>query len=422
MNLYKNGVLVSSNNAVASVTETQLYIGSFIGANYLKGTVDEVRIWSVALTSTQIRDWMCRKVTATHPQYANLIAYYKADEGTGTTLTDSKGANNGTLVGGPTWVTSGAALGDVSAYDYTNATKTATLTVSATGESFTATNTSGAADGIQIYQVNQAPTNSTGIQGIGGNNKYFGVFQIGGTNPTYTATYNYNTINSSDEASLRLYRRDNNSSPNWIDAGATQDQAANTLTVTLSGMASEFSLGSVNNPLPVSYLSVDVKKEAGGMRLLWSTSSEIDNSGFTVQRSTDGTTWKDLGFVEGNGTSSLVHVYGYLDGSPAKGLNIYRLKQVDRTGEFKYSKVVSIRNLTKNEVALYPVPAVDFITLQSGNDELLHTTAKIADANGRVVSQFIIQSVQERISLKNYIKGVYVIQLENGTVLKFVKQ
>ena len=34
-----------------------------------------------------------------------LVYYYKLDEGTGTTATDSAGSNNGTLTNGPSWVT-----------------------------------------------------------------------------------------------------------------------------------------------------------------------------------------------------------------------------------------------------------------------------------------------------------------------------
>ena len=35
----------------------------------------------------------------------DLVYYYKLDEGTGTTATDSAGSNNGTLTNGPSWVT-----------------------------------------------------------------------------------------------------------------------------------------------------------------------------------------------------------------------------------------------------------------------------------------------------------------------------
>lgn len=157
--------------------------------NYLNGSLDEIRIWDgVVLTQSQIRDWMCRKISSAHPVYANLKGYYRLSEGSGTTI-NSIGTKTGTLVNNPTWVTSGAALGDASVHDYVNATKTASINA-ATGESFTVTSTSGSPSGIHVYRVDDFPNSRAGANS-GGNNKYFGTFQAGGTNPQYTAVYDY---------------------------------------------------------------------------------------------------------------------------------------------------------------------------------------------------------------------------------------
>ena len=91
------------------------------------------------LPKQKIRDWMCKKITAAHPAYNNLLAYFRFDEGSGDTTYSTDG-RTGILVNSPAWLTSGASIGDASAYDYTNATKTANITA-LTGEKFTATNT-----------------------------------------------------------------------------------------------------------------------------------------------------------------------------------------------------------------------------------------------------------------------------------------
>jgi hypothetical protein len=70
------------------------------------GLVHEVRIWSVARTEAQIAA-AARGCVAR--QSAGLVADYRFDEGTGTTIRDASGAgNNGTLRNGLGWVAGAA--------------------------------------------------------------------------------------------------------------------------------------------------------------------------------------------------------------------------------------------------------------------------------------------------------------------------
>lgn len=61
------------------------------------GMIDEVRLWSVARSAGDIATRMKQPVTASDPQ---LAAYWRFDEGSGTTTADAKGGFNGTLIGG----------------------------------------------------------------------------------------------------------------------------------------------------------------------------------------------------------------------------------------------------------------------------------------------------------------------------------
>jgi spore germination protein YaaH len=88
------------------------------------------------------------------------------------------------------------------------------------------------------------------------------------------------------------------------------------------------------------------------VHLQWSTGTEIDNYGFEVERnesnhrfigtlnqSTDGSMdqWQRRGFVPGNGTVSTPNSYQFVDGVEQSGTYTYRLRQIDRTGAFRYS-------------------------------------------------------------------------------------
>lgn len=77
-------------------------------AGYHLGELDEVRIWSVALTMDQIKQYMDREIPSDTP---GLYAYWRFNEGTGTTAFATTGGANATLTGA-TWT--GSLEGDSS--------------------------------------------------------------------------------------------------------------------------------------------------------------------------------------------------------------------------------------------------------------------------------------------------------------------
>jgi len=92
--------------------------------------------------------------------------------------------------------------------------------------------------------------------------------------------------------------------------------------------------------LPVELASFNFNVQNNNVNLYWSTLSEINNSGFEVERKLyDGQhqqNWVRISFVEGNGSVNSTSNYEYTD----KGLNAgkynYRLKQIDFNGNFEY--------------------------------------------------------------------------------------
>ena len=102
--LYVDGNLAATvaNGSNISFNSAPVHIGNFIGGYFFQGTIDEVRIWNIARSASDIANNM---ITVS-PQ-TGLIAYYKFDQGvanadnTGiSTLTDASGSGfNGTLDG-----------------------------------------------------------------------------------------------------------------------------------------------------------------------------------------------------------------------------------------------------------------------------------------------------------------------------------
>ncbi len=67
--------------------------------------------------------------------------------------------------------------------------------------------------------------------------------------------------------------------------------------------------------IPVELSSFEASfDEYQNIKLNWTTSSEINNKGFEIQREySNSNTWKDLDFIGGNGTTTKKNSYTYID-------------------------------------------------------------------------------------------------------------
>jgi len=110
--------------------------------------------------------------------------------------------------------------------------------------------------------------------------------------------------------------------------------------------------------LPVELVSFTHEIKDDQIILKWSTATELNNYGFEIQRSVDGSEFRKIAFVTGNGNSSSPKNYNYND-KDVSGFLSYRLKQLDNNGGFTYSPVVKVDAVTINDFSVfqnYPNP------------------------------------------------------------------
>jgi hypothetical protein len=91
MSIYYNGELWHSGTDKVKLVDIQeLILGTngTVGLTYF-GKIDELRIWDKELPQSTILEWINKPVDPSHPDYANLLAYYKLDEGSGLTVNDA---------------------------------------------------------------------------------------------------------------------------------------------------------------------------------------------------------------------------------------------------------------------------------------------------------------------------------------------
>jgi exopolysaccharide biosynthesis protein len=94
--------------------------------------------------------------------------------------------------------------------------------------------------------------------------------------------------------------------------------------------------------VPVELNSFTAAVNGSDVVLNWSTSTETNNHGFEIQRTTDNKSWITAGFVKGNGTTTESNSYTFSEKCINQGKLYYRLKQVDLDGSFAYSEVLEV--------------------------------------------------------------------------------
>jgi hypothetical protein len=94
--------------------------------------------------------------------------------------------------------------------------------------------------------------------------------------------------------------------------------------------------------IPVELIAFDATINGNTVTLNWQTATEVNNSGFQVERKYEGGNWESIAFVTGKGTVTEVQNYSYLDETVdlSKTKVIYRLKQIDYDGTSAYSKEI----------------------------------------------------------------------------------
>ena len=176
--------------------------------------------------------------------------------------------------------------------------------------------------------------------------------------------------------------------------------------------------GTCASVLPVELISFTGAAKGNYNELSWVTATEINNDYFSIEKSDDGINFNALeGIVPGAGNSSQEISYKKNDENPFKR-TYYRLKQVDFNGEYSYSKVIFLENKGNNiaEMAVYPNPAINMITLNFNSGQEDATQIEITNALGQ---QVVEKAIKTKIGLNTQVFDL--VDLPNGVYFVTVK-
>lgn len=181
-------------------------------------------------------------------------------------------------------------------------------------------------------------------------------------------------------------------------------------------------------PLPVELTSFTALPVGKGVELRWNTATEQNNHGFSIERSVieerkpGSIRWTAVGFVEGNGSTNAPKEYSFTDRTALKGRCAYRLKQIDRDGNFTYSQTVEVSAVVPAVFSLeqnYPNPFNPATTIQYQLPSAGRTVLTVFDALGREV-QVLVNDVKDagwhsiRFDGIDHASGIYFVRLTSG--------
>lgn len=423
-------------NLTATTTHTgaNVEFGRRTGGNRPSNIeLDELRVWSTALSNTAVRENMHLSLTGCE---TGLLRYYQFNETTGTTTIEALGSATATLMNGVARPASGVNVGR--AVDALSVSQAAVLTgvqnFGAANLSMDVTSHSAAEDITVTYQT-FAPNSLAGLAGISiiqvpmwTVNRSLGTASITGN---YTFILPVGTLTTAVASNYELFHRPMGAEGTWTSLGLASGITANSLTFNNIAVTGQFILVQTSNSLPVEWLYVTAERlNANQVALNWATASETNNQGFSIERRLDNETeFQTIAWVDGKGNSVQTNYYTLEDKNSYLGTSYYRILQVDFDGTSTYSETKAVEGIpTENYIdySIQPNPTAGELYISFG--QLPPSIQQIDLRLYSLLGQELYQEVQEvkadqvwqLESFADLPAGTYLLQMtaNNGVILQ----
>ncbi len=148
----------------------------------------------------------------------------------------------------------------------------------------------------------------------------------------------------------------------WNHSQTDATEELSSLGISLTG--SPIFLKKSTSSLPVELLTLEAYRKSADVILEWVTNKEINNDYFTVEHAAGSNEFEAVGEVDGAGTSDEAQYYQFTHHRAVRGLNYYRLRQVDFDGSVHYSPAIAVTIEVSDLFLVRPSHAADKIHVE----------------------------------------------------------
>ena len=187
----------------------------------------------------------------------------------------------------------------------------------------------------------------------------------------------------------------------------------------------------ITNEIPVELTSLTAEVTGNQVTLNWRTATEINNSGFSIERKLKGgSNWEQVSFIKGKGTTTEPASYSFSDKNLKVGTYNYRLKQIDFDGKATYSREVQTEITAPKDYAIYqnypnpfnPVTTIKYSIPETGVGQFVSVKLKVFDILGNEITTLVNEQKQSgyyeiQFDASQLASGTYIYRIEAG---KFV--
>jgi hypothetical protein len=168
--------------------------------------------------------------------------------------------------------------------------------------------------------------------------------------------------------------------------------------------------------LPITLLFFKGVQSSEGIFLNWATASELNFDHFVIEHSLDGTNFRTIHSVSGNGTSNNRHDYLTTHENPFIGTNYYRLKSEDFDGFTEYFPIISVDFKGEKELTVYPNPSEgSSINLDINFSPAENSVLSIYDNMGFELSRQVISNTKTTLIFPDQLSpGVYIARVKSN--------
>ncbi len=167
--------------------------------------------------------------------------------------------------------------------------------------------------------------------------------------------------------------------------------------------------------LPLKWISFEGWEYKNSILLRWITSSELNVEYFQIESCLDKTNWVEIGKIYVNGAQS--NTYSFEDQRNIRGINYFRILQVDKNAQKSLSKVVAVKKMDRTRFLVYPNNTNSILSVTNEIGERYSGKLVVFDVNGK---KYKLDSESDTYLVSNLQPGIYFVAI-GDQFLKFIK-